>query len=232
VKTQTITIDAAKVRSNLINALLLVLGTTAFICAGNARAELRCDCTQIVETCSAEVSFDGDEIEVASDSDACSRVDYLIDGQPFSALVVDGEAEFDWRGQPQSSPEIVVENCRVCADSSTGNSIAESLSRTPNESSADDEAGPKAIVKVLPNYPRKALTKAIEGTVTVEFSVTDEGVVQNIRVVESSNSVFITPAIDATSRFRYAPLAITGIRETFTFRLLDGVEPTVTSITL
>jgi TonB family protein len=232
VKTQTIAIDASKARSNLMNALLLVLGTTAFIYAGNLRAELRCDCSQIVETCSAEVSFDGDEIEVASSSEACSRVDYLIDGQPFSALVVDGEAEFDWRGQPQSSPEIVVENCRVCADSSRGNAIAASLSSTPNESSTDDEAGPKAIVKVMPNYPRKALTKAIEGTVTVEFSVNDAGQVQNIKVVESSNSVFITPAIDAASRFRYAPSAITSLSETFTFRLLDGVEPTVTSATL
>jgi TonB family protein len=206
---------------------LLLLGTS--LIATNARAELRCDCSQIVQTCSAEISFDDNEIEIESSEDACSRVDYLIDGQPYSALVVDGEAEFDWEGQPQSSPQIVVENCRVCADSVEGNV------KLPEPVGIDDAAADsksRTLVKVMPNFPRKALTTGLEGSVTVEFDVNEEGVVQNIRVTESTDGVFITPAIDAASRFRFTPGAATKFTEQFTFKLLNGSNPTVTSATL
>ena len=207
---------------------LLALG--AALIATNARAELRCDCTRIVDTCSAEISFDDNKIEIESNEDACSRVDYLIDGQPYSALIVDGEAEFDWEGQPQGSPQIVVENCRVCADSVERNvKLSEAIAI--KDTKTDDESS-RTLVKVMPNFPRKALTTGLEGSVTVEFDVNEEGIVQNIRVTESTDDVFITPAIDAASRFRFTPGAATINREQFTFKLLNGSNPTVTSATL
>jgi TonB family protein len=209
---------------------LALLLSGAGLIATNARAELRCDCSQIVATCSAEITFDDNQIEVESSEDACSRVDYLIDGQPYSALVVDGEAEFDWKGQPQSSPQIVVENCRVCADSVEGN--VKLPAAGTNEDAAATETQSRLLVKVMPNYPRRALTAGLEGTVTVEFAVNEEGVVQNIRVTESTDGVFITPAIDATSRFRFTPGPAASFSEQFTFKLLNGSNPTVTSATL
>jgi TonB family protein len=207
---------------------LLLLG--ASLIATNARAELRCDCSQIVQTCSAEISFDDNEIEIESSEDACSRVDYLIDGQPYSALVVDGEAEFDWEGQPQSSPQIVVENCRVCADSVEGNVKLPEPVAVEEAEAADAKS--RMLVKVMPNFPRKALTSGLEGSVTVAFDVNEDGVVQNIRVTESTDGIFITPAIDAASRFRFTPGPATNFTEQFTFRLLNGSNPTVTSATL
>lgn len=203
---------------------------------GAAQAELRCDCSQIIDTCSANVSFASADINIESSSKACSRVDYLIDGQPYTALVVDGAAAFSWEGQPQSSPQIVVENCRVCADATTGNGGSASAATAGSEandaadtSGSDDSS--RALVKVLPEYPRSALARGIEGRVTVEFDVTQEGIVQNIRVLESSNIVFVDASIDAVSRFRYPVNSSRQVQEQFSFRLLNGVTPSVTAAT-
>jgi len=214
----------------LAATVLVIAGLTI---AGNAQAELRCNCSQIVDTCSASVSFDEMEIEIESSEDACSRVDYLIDGQPYSALVVDGEATFDWHGQPQNSPQIVVENCRVCADSVEGNFKPVDRTAIDNAvSPSEEDSTVKALIKVMPNYPRKALTAGLEGRVTVEFGVNEAGIVQNIRVIDSSDPVFITASIDATSRFRFTSAVATRLREQFSFKLLDGYDPVVTSATL
>ena len=103
-------------------SLAMMLGT------GTANAALRCDCSQIVDSCSAAVSLDGMGVNIESDSDACSRVDYLIEGQPFAALVVGGSTQVDWPGQPLKDPQIVVENCRVCAESGADAAAADTNS--------------------------------------------------------------------------------------------------------
>jgi TonB family protein len=225
-----------KIRTiNLAKALTYaVLFIGACLVALNARAELRCDCSQIVATCSAEVSFDHNNIEIQSSVDACSRVDYLIDGQPYSALIVDGETELNWDGQPQSKPQIVVENCRVCADRKEGNFSTATSGSATNTSNADsdEEAGPRALIKVMPDYPRTAWGQSLEGSVTVEFSVNAEGQVHNIRVTDSTNTLFVNNTLDAVSRYRYAPEAVESISERFDFRLLDGISPVVSSSTL
>ncbi len=66
------------------------------------------------------------------------------------------------------------------------------------------------IVQVAPNYPRRAQTRGLEGYVTLEFTVTRQGTVRDPRVVDSSNSVFDSAAIDAVMRFRYRPRVIDG----------------------
>src|SRR5690606_40494911 len=58
-----------------ISALLLA--------SSGALAQFRCDCTSIVDTCSAEVVIRGASIEVTADRPQCARVDYFVDGQPF-----------------------------------------------------------------------------------------------------------------------------------------------------
>lgn len=66
------------------------------------------------------------------------------------------------------------------------------------------------IVQVAPRYPPRAAERGLEGYVILEFTVTREGTVQNPAVVESSNSVFDRPAMDAVLRFRYRPRVIDG----------------------
>ena len=202
-----------------------------------ANAELRCDCTQIVATCSATVSLEDMQVKIESDSRACSRVDYLIEGQPFAALVVGGSSQLSWPGQPLRDARIVIENCRVCAetDLSTGAQTGTTDSAAPIKS----DGAAEAIIKVMPLYPRDAWTNDIEGDVTIEFNVNSAGVVEQIKVVKSTNPVFITASIDAISRFRFAParkdgtaVATNGIRERFQFRIPDGANPVVTSAAL
>jgi protein TonB len=68
-----------------------------------------------------------------------------------------------------------------------------------------------AIVKVQPNYPALAVQRGLEGYVIVEFTVTRTGSVENVRVAESSHSVFERAAINAAARFRYRPPVVNGV---------------------
>ena len=195
----------------------------------------------MVASCSASVSLDGPRVSIESSNDSCSRVDYLIEGQPFTALVVGGSDELRWPGQPIRDAVVVVENCRVCAENgatpaSPFADAGEDPDAAPN-AAAEDEDGLRALIKIMPQYPRQAWMNKVEGDVLVEFSVNQQGVVQNIKVISSSSPSFDLPTIDAVSRFRYqpaaengSPIVTTGVRERFYFRLIDGgAQPTVTS---
>ncbi len=108
--------------------------------------------------------------------------------------------------------------------------------------SADGEYLP--IVKVEPQYPRRALTRGMTGWVLVEFTVTDRGTVidpvvlencgwiKNARNVgecfDNPNSVFDSSARKAAVKFKYkpkvidgTPMATTGVRNLITYELVD-----------
>jgi len=222
-------------------AALPVLLRTLFIAAMlllavNARAELRCDCTQVVDSCSASVSLQDMDVEIESNTNACSRVDYLIDGQPYATLVVGGKAALPWQGQPQRNAQIVVENCRVCADRNDSLQQAAVGTQATDVNTDEQNREASSIVKVMPNYPRDAWTNNLEGDVTVEFSVNQQGIVQNIKIISASHPVFVTDTMDAISRFRFTPAlengepaVASGIREQFRFRLPGDSDPVVTS---
>ena len=82
-------------------------------------AQLRCDCTTIVDTCSADVAVKGSFIEIKSDTQQCSRVDYFVDGLPFVSVVVNGEDRQNWIPRT-GNPKVLVQSCQVCRDSGTG----------------------------------------------------------------------------------------------------------------
>ncbi|GIX21659.1 MAG: protein TonB [Gammaproteobacteria bacterium] len=67
------------------------------------------------------------------------------------------------------------------------------------------------IVKVQPEYPRRALSRGIEGYVVLEFTVTEAGTVRDIRVIEAQPpGYFERAAIKAAEKFRYKPRVING----------------------
>jgi protein TonB len=68
-----------------------------------------------------------------------------------------------------------------------------------------------SVIKVRPNYPVAAISKGLQGFVTVQFDVTANGTVGNVFVVESSHNVFESAAIEAAYRFRYKPRIINGV---------------------
>jgi TonB family protein len=66
------------------------------------------------------------------------------------------------------------------------------------------------LLRVPPHYPKAALEVGLEGAVTVEFTITEGGSVEDIVVVDSTDSVFEGPAMLAISRWKYLPRVIGG----------------------
>ena len=75
--------------------------------------------------------------------------------------------------------------------------------------SSDGEYLP--IVKVAPVYPRRALSRGIEGYVIVEFIVTKQGTVRDPKVITAEpQSIFDRAALDAALKFKYKPRVVNG----------------------
>lgn len=75
--------------------------------------------------------------------------------------------------------------------------------------SADGDYLP--IVKVAPIYPRRALSRGIEGWVLLEFTVTRAGTVADVRVLESEPpGIFDKAASEAALKFKYKPRVVDG----------------------
>lgn len=91
---------------------------------------------------------------------------------------------------------------------------------------ADGEYLP--IIKVAPIYPRRALERGWEGEVIVAFTVTRQGTVKDVMVLESTRSLFNQAAIDAAQKFKYKPrvvngepIEVAGVKNRIAFRLED-----------
>ena len=67
------------------------------------------------------------------------------------------------------------------------------------------------ILKVAPTYPIAALRRNLEGYATVRFDVTESGAIENVTVIDASDSVFHKAAIAAAYRFRYKPRVVDGV---------------------
>ena len=65
---------------------------TTVLLSAQADAEWRCDCTTIIDSCSAQVTVQDTFVEVSAPAAQCARVDYFIDGLPFVTVAVDGNA--------------------------------------------------------------------------------------------------------------------------------------------
>ena len=84
-------------------------------------------------------------------------------------------------------------------------------------------------MKVAPVYPRRALTRGIEGYVLLEFTVNSAGAVENPVVVEADPpGIFDRAAVQAALKFKYKPkvvngepIAVAGVRNRITFELTE-----------
>lgn len=66
------------------------------------------------------------------------------------------------------------------------------------------------IYKAIPRYPETAAKDHKEGSVVVEFTVNTRGRTENVFVVQSSDPVFETAAIEAARQFLYMPQIVNG----------------------
>lgn len=83
------------------------------------------------------------------------------------------------------------------------------------------------IVKVAPQYPRRALSRGIEGYVIVKYTVTKQGTVKDPVVIEAQpEGTFDKAAIKSALRYKYKPrvvngepIEVPGVRTRITFEL-------------
>ena len=100
-------------------------------------------------------------------------------------------------------------------------------SQTLVDGSKDGEYLP--VVKVHAEYPARAIERGIEGSVTVEFTVTEKGIVEDPVVVESDPpGIFDRAALNAALKFKYKPkvvdgqpIRVDGVKHKIVFELED-----------
>ena len=67
------------------------------------------------------------------------------------------------------------------------------------------------IVRVVPVYPSRALSRGLEGFVDMSFTVTSTGTVKDPIVLQSTSSLFERAATRAVLKFKYKPRVVDGI---------------------
>jgi TonB family protein len=204
-----------------VNAATLSSATLVLALAsvGSIEAQpLRCDCTNIVDTCTANVEAHGSYLDIKTNAKQCARVDYFVDGQPLVSVAMDGEDRRDWPART-ASPKIIVQSCQVCRDNGAAavptlrssaaaaakasNSGAQPASKPATEA---DKGGLEPLIASVPAYPPDARRRKVEGYADVEFTVNALGNVEGAHVTASQpKGTFDAAATAAVSRWRFAP---------------------------
>ncbi len=121
-------------------------------------------------------------------------------------------AQGDPNGIKQTMLPLLIQHYLKKGDESKGQVYLEEYARVVRDNPIDkSEYIP--LIKVAPRYPPGAFHTNREGYVILEFTVDDQGRVQNPVVVEESpKGVFGQAAIDAANSFRYLPAVVDGVR--------------------
>ena len=75
-----------------------------------------------------------------------------------------------------------------------------------------------AILKSVPDYPKEALRKTIEGHCVVEYEVSADGKTKNLLIDQCTDEIFADESLKTVSRFLYSP------------RIVDGLNLSVASV--
>jgi TonB family protein len=84
------------------------------------------------------------------------------------------------------------------------------LKPTSEESICDEITHPVVIEKVNPKYPPDAKDEKVTGLVIVETVITEEGIVDEIKIVESPDDRLTHAAVDAIQQWRFEPALCDG----------------------
>lgn len=135
---------------------------------------------------------------------------------------------------PAAQPAQIVEPVPQVETTSVVNINIHAPTLDPSNPSVSGQSGGElmAIIKVAPQYPRIALSRGLEGFVTVSYTVTETGRTKNVVVLEAvtkegnATSVFDRAAIAAAEQFKYQPkiqngqpVAVYGVQNRFVFEL-------------
>lgn len=113
---------------------------------------------------------------------------------------------------PMNSPKMAQSNSQNQASNyDFGANIDAELNLAGGLSLGSSDGEYLPIVKVSPVYPRRALSRGIEGYVIVEFTVTKSGTVTAPMVINAKpEGIFDRAAMDAASKFKYKPRVVNG----------------------
>ncbi|WP_111642656.1 energy transducer TonB [Marinimicrobium alkaliphilum] len=170
---------------------------------------------EVRETRMPDIHMMDEEIETRRDTQRPDRPEDVDQPPPDMP-----EPEFE-------SPDINPEALSMAAPTSTGSEGIAGVGL-----GGDGEFLP--IVRVAPEYPSNALSRRIEGYVTVEFTVTETGSVRDVQVIEAvtkdgnPTTIFNRAAVRAAERFKYRPrvidgnpVEVPGVRNRFTFEIAE-----------
>ena len=104
--------------------------------------------------------------------------------------------------------QIEIENTTESIDISTG-SVAADVDISLGGGFSDGDIIP--LVAIQPQYPRRAAERGITGYVVVSFVITTQGTTRDLKVEESTSSLFDSAAIRAAERLKYKPRIIDGV---------------------
>jgi protein TonB len=85
---------------------------------------------------------------------------------------------------------------------------------------------PALVRRVEPLYPPMAVRANVTGTVILEAIVDAEGRVADVKVLRSGHRLLDDPAIAAVRQWRYSPLVLNGIRESFVLTVVLSFQLT------
>jgi TonB family protein len=99
---------------------------------------------------------------------------------------------------------------------------------------AQDDRDHVPVVRIAPEYPPEALAAGLDGSVTLEFTITTDGRTADVVAVDSTSPLFEQAAVDALRRWRYAPVMrddrpfeLRGVQTIIRFELARDAEPAV-----
>lgn len=172
-------------------------------------------------------------IPAITDQETGTIVDFVRIKQDESVRAKKREVEKPEKPQtpPPAMPKQQIDLAKVNLKTNTGVNFNTGLNISADSLAAGD-GDYLPIVKVAPIYPRRALSRGVEGYVVVEFMVTKLGTVENVVVVEANPpGYFERAAIKAASRFKYKPKVINGepvdvagVRNQITFKIDDSSQ--------
>lgn len=172
-------------------------------------------------------------IPAITDQEVGTIVDFVRIKQDESVHAKKREVEKPEKPQtpPPAMPKQQIDLAKVNLKTNTGVNFNTGINISADSLSASD-GDYLPIVKVAPIYPRRALSRGIEGYVIVEFMVTKLGTVENVQVVEANPAgYFERAAIKAASRFKYKPKVINGepvdvagVRNQITFKIDNSTQ--------
>lgn len=99
----------------------------------------------------------------------------------------------------------------VPANGSELNGVASVPARLPtlNVEVSKGVTGGELLRKISPVYPPEALSRRIEGSVTVSASIADDGAVRDVKVLQGE-ALLATSAVAAIRQWRYSPTLLNG----------------------